>query len=568
VATPFRPSTLALATLLALAVASPWAFGAVEPIAVRVVSTLALAASAAVFLLAAFRGEAALPALPLAPPLGLTGVVAAQLVPLPPVVHRILASASYAVWHPADPAAAAVLGAGWRPISLDPDATLRALAWLAGLLILAALAAPECAARRWPWRATLVVGANGLAMAAYAVWARTRFGALLYGRYEVPTTAPFGPFVSKNHFAGYVTMAALLTLGVVIALTDRRDARARGWSTGARAGPVVFAVVAAAGMALSVLVSGSRGGAVALVAGLLAFGGLTFGSARSGRRLVAPAVVGAVVAVLVLVVLPSEARQRLRTATGASFRLAVWQDSLRLAAGSPLVGVGLASFHDAFPRVKRLDGVERIEHAENEYVELLAETGALGLGLAAAAAVFLLGRGAANARAAAPIPRGLATGALSGLAALAVHNALDFNLRIPSNAALAALLAAVGASAAGLRPRSLSPRAALAGASLALVLLAAVNALPPPPSDSARRRVHEAALAAAPDALALRLERAEAGLRRALAARPAHAEAWLQLAAVRAVGGDAASASALARHAVSLDPQRPDLRAQAEALAR
>jgi len=301
---------------------------------------------------------------------------------------------------------------------------------------------------------------------------------------------------------------------------------------------------------------------------LLAFGGLAFGSSRSGRRLVAPAVVCAVLAVLVLVVLPSEARQRLRTATGASFRLAVWQDALRLAADSPLVGIGLASFHDAFPRLKRIDGLERIEHAENEYVELLAETGASGLGLAAAAAFFLLARGAANARAAAPIPRGLATGALSGLAALAVHNALDFNLRIPSNAALAALLAAAGASAAGLRPRPLSPRASMAGASVALLLLAAVNALPPPPSDSARRRLHEASLAAAPEALALRLERAEAGLRRALGARPAQAEAWLQLAAVRAVRGDAASASALARHAVSLDPQRPDLRAQAEALAR
>jgi O-antigen ligase len=560
-----RPPSIALWTLVVLAALSPWAFGAVEPGARRWATTAALAASAAAFLLAARRRETPLPALPMAPAIGLLLLACVQLLPLPAFVHRTVAPGSYAVWHPAEPAAAAVLGGGARPISLDPDTTLRSLAWLAALLTLAALAAPEFAERRRTWRAVLVLAANGLALAAFGLWARGRFGTRLYGLYEVPTIAPFGPFVSKNHFAGYTAMAALLAFGLALALTDRREAEGRAWSTGPRAGPVVIALVAAAGMALGVLVSGSRGGAAMLLAGAAAAAALTLGSSASRRRLVAPAAVVIVLGALVLAVLPPTARERLRTATGASFRVGVWQDSLRLAGTSPLVGTGLGSFHDALPRVKLIHGLQRIEHAENEYVEVLADMGVLGLGLALAAAGGLFIRSAAGVRRSPPVTRGLAVGGLAGLVALAVHSLVDFDLRIPSNAALAAVLAAAGAGAAGTRPQPLARPGAIAGALGALLLLAGLSTLPPPFSPVARERVREAALSAGGDALALRLERAEAGLRRSLLRRPAEAEIWLQLAAVQTMRGDA-SAAGLARHALSLDPRRPDLAGKAERL--
>jgi O-antigen ligase len=561
-----RPSAVALVALVALAAASPWTFGAVQPAAHRVVSTLALAACVLAAVLAVLQKEAPLPAVPIVPMLGFLAVVAFQLVPLPAGLHRWLARGSYEVWHPPDPAAVAVLGDGFHPISIDPDTTLRSLAWLAGLMMLATLAAAERGTHRGMRRAALVVAGNGLALAIFAIWARGHLGARLYGRYAVPTTAPFGPFVSKNHFAGYVAMAALLTLGLLIGLTDRRESRGRSWATGARAGAVVFALVAAAAMALSVLVSSSRGGAAGLLGGAIAFAGLAFGSTPSRRRLLVPAMVAIAIVAVVIVVLPEQARQRLRNATGASFRIGVWRETLHLAAGSPLLGSGLGSFHDAFPRVKAANGEQRIEHAENEYVELLAETGLLGFGFAAAAAGLLVARILFERRQGATATHGLAAGALSALAALAVHNALDFDLRIPSNAALAALAAALGAGALRLRP--LSTRAAIAAGVVALALLVAVNRLPPSPSTVARERVREAGASPTSEVLALRLDRADAALRIALRRRPAEAEAWLQLAAVNAVRGDAATAAALASHALSLDPQRGDLGAQARALAR
>jgi cytochrome c-type biogenesis protein CcmH/NrfG len=153
----------------------------------------------------------------------------------------------------------------------------------------------------------------------------------------------------------------------------------------------------------------------------------------------------------------------------------------------------------------------------------------------------------------------VATGAVAALAALAVHSAVDFNLRIPSNAALAALVAAAAAGAAGARPRHVPRTAALGVATLALVLLVAAAKIPESPWLGARAEAVEAWSSPSANVRRLRLERAEAALSRLLQRRPAHAEAWLMLAGVRGALGDAAAAASLARRAVWLDPSRPGL---------
>ena len=96
------------------------------------------------------------------------------------------------------------------------------------------------------------------------------------------------------------------------------------------------------------------------------------------------------------------------------------------------------------------------------------------------------------------------------------------------------------------------------------------RALPVDPSapwEEARAEARLAAASVAPEVRALRLDRTERALQAILRRRPALAEAWLLLAGARAERGDP-SARELARHAASLDPERSDLRAAAEAIAR
>jgi cytochrome c-type biogenesis protein CcmH/NrfG len=156
-------------------------------------------------------------------------------------------------------------------------------------------------------------------------------------------------------------------------------------------------------------------------------------------------------------------------------------------------------------------------------------------------------------------------GAVAALVALAAHETVDFNLRIPSNAALAALAAAAAAGAAGVRPRPLPRAGALALAAGAAALLASAVSLPDRPWLAARQEAVQAAAAVAPAVRQLRLARAEADLGGLLRRRPGHAESWLLLGGTRAALGDAAAGAALAAHAAWLDPERPGL---AEAAAR
>jgi len=566
-AEPGLPASLALGALVAIAVLAPWPFGAVQPGPLFAVAALSLLVGALALAAGARRGGVALPAVPLWPLAGFVALALLQLVPLPAALHAVLAPGSHAVWHPAAAEVTAVLGKAARPVSVDPDSTLRSVALAGGLALLALLAAPALSRPESTVRAVAVVGAFGFALSAYAIFARARFGALLYGTIAVPTVGPFGPFVSKNHFAGWVAMATLLVAGLALGLADRARSRGGDWTADPRAGTVILAIVAALAMALAGLASLSRGGAFALAVGggcLAALRLFRGESRRPWSSLVLAGVLGSILVALV----PPEAHERVRTLSGASFRLDTWRDSLRLAASSPLLGHGLGAFHDAYPRFKRGHGLVRVEHAENDYVETLAETGGLGLALALAGFAIVLATAARGvARGPDRTVRGIGTGALAALAALAAHSAVDFNLRIPSNAALAALAAAAAAGAAGVRPRPLSRAGALGLAAFALALVLATASLPDRPWLSARQEAVQAAASAVPAVRQLRLERADVALVRLLGRRPAQAESWLLLAGTRRALGDATAGAGLARHAAWLDPGRPGLAEAVDSLS-
>jgi O-antigen ligase len=498
---------------------------------------------------------------------------ALQLVPIPARLHAALAPGSAAYWHPTAPVAADVLGPGARPLSIDPGATRESLSFALGLFCLVVFSRLALADRSVARRvATLAVGA-GFLVALYGLVARAFFGSLLFGRIAVPTVSPFGPYVSKNHFAGYVEMATLLGIGLTVGWADqaRRGPRPLSWVGSPRAGLVILAAGATAVMGLAVLVSLSRGGMVSLFSGLVAFFVLRFlpGQKTSRGRVAAAAAGAALVGVTALVVLPSEGRERIAALpdvaaeASGSFRLTVWSDALRAAAASPLAGFGVGTFAAALPRYKTAAGALRVEHAENDYVELLTDAGLVGLLLGVTTLVLTV-RAVARGVAAQDDRwlRGLGTGALAALASVLVHSAFDFNLRIPANAVLFALVATIALATAG-PPSVRLPRWGLAfvGASLLLGLGAAVAT-----SSSRMAALPSLRRAGADPISGLRLAAAETDLVRLLRRRPADPEAWLFLAWVRRARGDGAGGAALAAYAAGLDPTRDGLAREAARL--
>jgi O-Antigen ligase len=249
-----------------------------------------------------------------------------------------------------------------------------------------------------------------------------------------------------------------------------------------------------------------------------------------------------------------------------AFRLRVWRDVVAMSLSSPLLGHGLGSFAEAFPRYKTSNGELRVEHAENDFLEMLAEGGLLGLGLALTAAglaVSAIARGLRRQRD--RLLRGIGIGSLAGLIALLVHSAFDFNLRIPSNATLFALLAALALGGSA-EPR---PAGRTGSRVFGLLLLAGTAAALWPGGrsiESARRSLRAALAIADPASRSLRQARAEAALMDRVRQCPADAEAWFLLGWSRAVMGRA-EGLALARYGTELDPTRSALASELRRLA-
>lgn len=554
------PRGAGFALILGSVVLSPWPYGCADDRARFALSALLLLA-ASLWCMGRGLGGSGLPALT-KPLLGLPLLAALQL---------ILGTSAAPAW--------------------TAEALLLLLALLATLLV-ASEEAREHAAARWLAAAVLTACA---AQAAFGAWQWSTSPARIYGRATPVVTAPFGSYVNHNHFAGLVEMGALLAAGLCAGLARRGERRL---SRAVLAGGLTLGLTAAH------LASRSRGGLVALLSGF-ALLSLLAATRGSGARRTATAftALGVVALCFGALAIPAGTRQHLATVlagpadSSASYRLDTAAATLRTWGSAPLLGSGLGAFADAVPTFKRAHGNVRTTHAESDALELAAEGGLLGLGLAGALAVAVGRRlGERLERGRDPVRDGLTLGAAAGVAALLVHSMFDFNLRLPANAlafvVLAALAAAPHSASAALGGRRV---ALCAGALLALAAagtawrahgamllaraleapqsrrLAAFDAVVrkhPYVAEAFRERAHawQRLASGQPGA---RLARAARDLERTLRIRPCWAEARADLAWTRFAAGDPAAAARDFAQATALDPTHRGIAlARAEFLGR
>ncbi len=563
----------ALWALIALAAISPWPFGSTPSWAIRSITCIALATAVVVSLTQARGGALGLPRAPLWPVAILVALGFTQLVPLPATLHALLAPGSAAVWHPAEPAAAALLGTRARPISIQPAATSAWLGLTSGVVAVGLLAAPALGRRRTMMAAAWTLVGAGSLVAVYGIVARTAFGPLLYGYIAVPTVSPLGPFVNKNHFAGYVEMPALLAHGLGRGLW-RQSASAPSASVPAASPAALVAFGASAIMVMAVLLSMSRGGALGVLSGIAVLAVVDFMTARHrgamGKVLV-PVGLGLLLAVLVAV-MPGEVHDRLlgigRSSDNSTlYRKAIWKDAFRAWTASPLFGQGMGAFADVIPRFKTSAGQFRVEHPENEPIEIAVEGGLIALGAAATAVVVAFGRSVRAIRGHRDrVLRGIVTGALAGVVALTVHGLVDFNLRVPSNALMFVALMTVAVAPLGTITWQGRSCWWLVAALAAIAIMYARAADPWPLLREAHASAVKAAQSHTAAGAALRVSMADERVREYLGVKPADPEGWLLAAWVTAVSGRPADVAGLARHAIVLDPEQQGVREAARTL--
>lgn len=249
---------------------------------------------------------------------------------------------------------------------------------------------------------------------------------------------PFGPYVNRNHFAGFAELFVPLALVPLMLGKVRRE---RWFIVG------LFAVVSIGGLFLAA----SRGGIISFVVQVAIIIVWMFVKRTGRKQLLAGAgvLIGALLMVSWLGV--KEITQRFSTmktmevTTGK--RASMRRDTWRIFVDHPWLGTGLGTLQEVFPPYESFYDGRVVNHTHNDYLEALAETGVAGglccalfLGMLLFHSVRLL----AESR-----PAFAAVLNLSGLVACAgflVHSFVDFNLHLPANAALFLLMATLATS--------------------------------------------------------------------------------------------------------------------------
>lgn len=302
--------------------------------------------------------------------------------------------------------------------------------------------------------ALLVVCASEAAFAAFQ-WSTDR--TMLFGQRSGLQTMPFGSYVNHNNFAGLVSLSVPLAIAMAIG-----DLRRSGKLT-----PRGLALMGlSCGLGIIVFASGSRGGTIALVFGLITLA-LISGDLRQKKKhedhhrsWLGPLTIGAGILLAAALAVPAPTRARLVDLFDKSgsigYRVDLGRASLRAFASRPLLGSGLGAFADAAAPFKTGHGDVRSERAEADLIEFAVEGGlALIIGL------VLFGRFAWQSSRHEMVHgrdrsgRWLRAGALASCLTMLFHSFFDFGFRIPANAlAFAVLLGIATAGSKGARPSS------------------------------------------------------------------------------------------------------------------
>jgi len=285
------------------------------------------------------------------------------------------------------------------------------------------------------WIATVF----GAAVAMFSLIQSLTFNGKIYWRYQTDFGMVYGPYVNHAHYSGLMEM--LTPFPLVLAISEFLPK------------PVRFLCgFAAALMGATIFLSKSRGGILAFLVELALLGVLIAVQRRHRSTLKWLVPFGAAVVVLGWLGGASTYhdlaafRDPLQPSL-AGFRLKIVHDSFKMIAQKPILGWGLGTFPTLYPQFRNFYTSFFINQAHNDYLQVLVETGVLGLALVVwclarlyRASLWQVDRWWLEAT------RAVKLAAIVGCSGLLIHSFGDFNLHIPANAAWFYALCAVAST--------------------------------------------------------------------------------------------------------------------------
>lgn len=335
-----------------------------------------------------------------------------------------------------------------RSLSFDPYATRMMIVHFAVLLVYFAATAIFTDTPRRLKTLVRVITIFGFLLAVFGLTQSfTSDGTRVYWFRQLTQSTAFGPFMNRHHFAGYMELVIAIPLGLLLSGAVESYKR-----------PLyAFAAVV---MAMSLVVTNSRGGIIALGAEIFfvlviaSFGRKKEKDEPRSQRVRAAILRTALAFVLVIVSLGGALliggqgifQRFLGTPVAedpTTGRSHFWRVTLDVIKEYPFLGSGLGSFGVIYTRYDTRNGEYRLEQAHNDYLQTLSDGGIIGGLLGIAFVVILFRKGFARRETHDKFRGGVTTGALAGCFAVLVHSFFDFTLHTTANALLFLILAAI-----------------------------------------------------------------------------------------------------------------------------
>ena len=384
------------------------------------------------------------------------GVVLFQICPLPswciawisPSTHRLYLSAL------------AGGEAASKTFSISPWTTTRELYKLLSYIGIFYLVVYHFKNRLWLSRLVNAILMTGFLVAVIGILQHYATPDKIYGFRDASYSQPFGPYINRNHFAGYEGMTIFVALGVLLSLLltprpprDRWRSFISWWEV--RISKEALIGFCAVLMVVSLGLSLSRGGIISsLAASVFLVSMMVVRKRRSFLLLFALLFSFSLIFLFWLGVVPViERMSTLRNwDTIIGHRPQLWQSAVDVTKNFLPLGTGLGTFRYIYPLYTTRDTSLIYDHAHNDYLELFSDLGLIGGVLLCGGLLwFLLWVLNKWSRRRHYFVVGVCLGCLTGALSLLFHSVVTFNFHIPANALLFFVLLAVAFNTVFLR---------------------------------------------------------------------------------------------------------------------
>ncbi len=420
---------------------APLAFGSVETWSIAIVECLVFATALTYILEIRHRSVPLLKVPGILPLFLLLGYMWGQLIPLPSSVVQLIAPGIYEAYIP-------ILniqgGHHWIPLTVNQKSTILEALRITSYVFFYIFTVQLLSRKERLIKTVQIVAGLATAIAFFAILQKFTSPDLIYWFRQSPGGHPTGPWVYRNHYAGFMELLFPLVLALFFYYQPKLKTQPtfRSKIVSLLSSPssnihffLGFSVIL---ILVSIFVSLSRGGIVSANLALFFFLILLSRKSKHSKKILAFSLVGCLfLAVSSFGWEPFLAR--INSTTNAAgvitdSRLPLWQYCIPLIKDFFMVGSGFGTFIHAFPQYNALPTSIIFDHAHNDYIELLTDGGIIGFSLVAYFVCTTFYRGIKSlSKRKEPYSILLTIGALSSLFSILIHGFVDFNMHNGAN---------------------------------------------------------------------------------------------------------------------------------------